>query len=232
MLAARDRIRPHGHVTPAMTRRMRDDMTCAQLFFRSADLQSADAGTAVFGLSDAQAAQGVAAHSSGDHRIRLPHATGRRGIPSTAVMRLTPPQVRKDAVHVCGAGVVECEPSTNAREAVFAPVVADTSAEFAHPYNDAPEAVDDGLKMLLEDMTQHLVRNRVTDFLIASEDEAFAAMRPICKRLKIVAEPSGAVTLATIQKNPNVLSSLHVGVVITGGNGELDRLPRTHGDAR
>lgn len=43
---------------------------------------------------------------------------------------------QKDAVRGYGARVVESEPSTSSREAVFAEVVAETGAEFVHPYND------------------------------------------------------------------------------------------------
>jgi threonine dehydratase len=48
----------------------------------------------------------------------------------------TAPQAKKDAMKGYGARVVECEPSTSSREAVFAEVVAETGADFVHPYND------------------------------------------------------------------------------------------------
>ena len=201
---------------------------------------------------------------------------------------------------------MECEPSTSSREAVFAQVVAETGAEFVHPYNDprviagqatcsaemleqipdldaviapiggggmvsgtcltlsalapatriyaaepeqaddaarsfraghiiaddAPVTVADGLKVPLKDMTWHFVRNHVTDILTASEDEIVAAMQLIWKRLKIVAEPSSAVPLATILKNRDVFAGQRIGVIITGGNVDLDRLPWTNGDAQ
>lgn len=142
MLAARDRIRPHVHVTPVLTSRMLDELTGAQLFFKCENLQKAGAfkargaSNAVFGLSDAQAARGVATHSSGNHGTCLSYAAGRRGITCTVVMPRTAPQAKKDAVRGYGARVVECEPSTSSREAVFAQVVAETGAEFVHPYND------------------------------------------------------------------------------------------------
>lgn len=305
MLIAHERIRPHIHRTPVLTSGFIDDLAGAELFFKCENLQKAGAfkargaSNAVFGLSDAQAAKGVATHSSGNHGTCLSYAAGRRGIPCTVVMPRTAPQAKKDAVRGYGGRVVECEPSTTSREAVFAEVVAQSGAEFVHPYNDprviagqgtcskelleqvpdldaviapiggggmvsgtcltlsnlapdvriyaaepeqaddaarsfraghiiaddAPETVADGLKVPLKDLTWHFVRNHVTDILTASEDEIVEAMKLIWKRMKIVMEPSSAVPLATILKNPDVFAGKRVGVIITGGNVDLDRLP-------
>lgn len=57
-------------------------------------------------------------------------------MPCTVVMPRTAPQAKKDSVRSFGGTVVECEPSTSSREAVFAKVVAASGAEFVHPYND------------------------------------------------------------------------------------------------
>ncbi|MGL4280462.1 MAG: beta-hydroxyaspartate dehydratase BhcB [Albidovulum sp.] len=305
MLTARARIAPHVHRTPVLTSRMLNELSGAELFFKCENLQKAGAfktrgaSNAVFGLSDEQAAKGVATHSSGNHGTCLAYAAGRRGIPCTVVMPRTAPQAKKDAVRGYGARVVECEPSTSSREAVFAEVVAETGAEFVHPYNDprviagqatcsaeliedvagldaviapiggggmvsgccltlsnlapkvkiyaaepeqaddaarsfraghiiaddAPETVADGLKVPLKDLTWHFVKNHVTDILTASEDEIVEAMKLIWKRMKIVMEPSSAVPLATILKNRDIFAGQRVGVIITGGNVDLDRLP-------
>ncbi len=305
LLAARDRIAPHVHRTPVLTSRMLGEASGAQLFFKCENLQKAGAfkargaSNAVFGLSDSQAARGVATHSSGNHGSCLSYAAGRRGIPCTVVMPHTAPQAKKDAVRGYGARVVECEPSTSSREAVFAEIVAETGAEFVHPYNDprviagqatcsaelieqvegldaviapiggggmisgtclalsnlapqvkifaaepeqaddaarsfraghiiaddAPVTVADGLKVPLKDLTWHFVRNHVTDILTVSEAEIVEAMKLIWKRMKIVVEPSSAVPLAAILRNPDIFASQRVGVIITGGNVDLDKLP-------
>lgn len=305
MIAARERIAPHVHRTPVLTSRMLNELTGAELFFKCENLQKAGAfkargaSNAVFGLSDAQAAKGVATHSSGNHGSCLSYAAGRRGIPCTVVMPRTAPQAKKDAVRGYGARVVECEPSTSSREAVFAEVVAETGAEFVHPYNDprviagqatcsaemieqvenldaviapiggggmvsgtcltlsnlapsvkiyaaeplnaddaarsfraghiiaddAPDTVADGLKVPLKELTWHFVQNHVADILTATEEEIVDAMKLTWKRLKIVMEPSSAVPLATIIKNPSVFAGKRVGVIITGGNVDLDKLP-------
>lgn len=305
MLAARERIAPYIHRTPILTSRILNELSGAELFFKCENLQKAGAfkargaSNAVFGLSDEQARKGVATHSSGNHGTCLSYASGRRGIPCTVVMPRTAPQAKKDAVRGYGARVVECEPSTTSREAVFAEVVAETGAEFVHPYNDprviagqatcsaemieqvedlsaivapiggggmisgtcltlsnlapgieifaaepeqaddafrsfksgriiaddAPNTVADGLKVPLKDLTWHFVRNHVSDIQTASETEIVSSMRLIWKNLKIVMEPSSAVTLATILKNPEVFAGRRVGLIITGGNVDLDKLP-------
>ncbi len=305
VLAAHDRIKPHIHLTPVLTSRMMNELTGAELFFKCENLQKAGAfkargaSNAVFSLTDAQAAKGVATHSSGNHGTCLSYAAGRRGIPCTVVMPRTAPQAKKDAVKGYGGRVVECEPSTTSREAVFAEVVKETGAEFVHPYNDhrviagqatcskelieqvsgldavvapiggggmvsgtcltlsklapqvkiyaaepeqaddayrsfkaghiiaddAPITIADGLKVPLKELTWHFVRNHVTDILTASEDEIIEAMKLTWKRMKIVMEPSCAVPLATIIKNKHIFAGKRVGVIITGGNVDLDKLP-------
>ncbi len=91
--------------------------------------------------------------------------------------------------------------------------------------DDAPQTVADGLKVPLKDLTWHFVRNFVTDIHTAAEQEIIDAMRLIWQRMKIVMEPSSAVPLATILKNRDVFAGKRVGVIITGGNVDLDRLP-------
>jgi threonine dehydratase len=91
--------------------------------------------------------------------------------------------------------------------------------------DDAPETVADGLKVPLKDLTWHFVSNHVTDILTASEEEIVDAMKLIWKRMKIVMEPSSAVPLATIIKNKDRFAGKRVGVIITGGNVDLDKLP-------
>lgn len=91
--------------------------------------------------------------------------------------------------------------------------------------DDAPVTVADGLKVPLKELTWHFVSNHVTDILTASEQEIVDAMRLIWARLKIVMEPSSAVPLATILKNRDVFAGKRVGVIITGGNVDLGKLP-------
>ncbi|MFZ1483234.1 MAG: pyridoxal-phosphate dependent enzyme, partial [Paracoccaceae bacterium] len=91
--------------------------------------------------------------------------------------------------------------------------------------DDAPETVADGLKVPLKDLTWHFVSRHVTDVLTATEDQIVEAMKLIWKRMKIVMEPSSAVPLASILANRDRFKGRRVGVIVTGGNVDLDRLP-------
>jgi threonine dehydratase len=91
--------------------------------------------------------------------------------------------------------------------------------------DDAPETIADGLKVPLKDLTWHFVRNHVTDIFTATEEQIVDAMKLTWKRMKIVMEPSCAVPLATILANPETFRGRRVGVIITGGNVDLDHLP-------
>ncbi len=305
MLIAHEGIKPHIHRTPVLTSDFLDGLSGAHLLFKCENFQKAGAfkvrgaSNAVFGLSDAEAARGVATHSSGNHALSLSYAAGRRGVPCHVVMPRTAPQAKKDAVRGYGGIITECAPSTTSREEVFARVQQETGANFVHPYNDArviagqgtcskelieqtarldaviapiggggmisgtcltlsalaphveiyaaePEAADDaarslraghiiaddapqtvadGLKVPLKDLTWHFVSRHVRDILTATEQEIIDAMRLTWQRMKIVIEPSCAVPLAVILKNRALFAGKRVGVIITGGNVDLDRLP-------
>jgi threonine dehydratase len=77
--------------------------------------------------------------------------------------------------------------------------------------DDAPVTIADGLKVPLKELTWHFVSNHVTDILTASEQEIIDAMKLTWQRMKIVMEPSCAVPLATILKNPDVFRGKRVG---------------------
>ncbi|MBL4750117.1 MAG: pyridoxal-phosphate dependent enzyme [Amylibacter sp.] len=91
--------------------------------------------------------------------------------------------------------------------------------------DDAPVTVADGLKVPLKELTWHFVSNYVSDILTTSEQEIIDAMKLIWKRMKIVVEPSSAVPLAAILKNKETFAGKRIGVIITGGNVDLDLLP-------
>ena len=91
--------------------------------------------------------------------------------------------------------------------------------------DDAPVTIADGLKVPLKDLTWHFVSNHVTDILTASEEEIIDAMKLTWIRMKTVMEASSAVPLATILKNKDRFAGKRVGVIITGGNVDLDLLP-------
>ncbi len=96
--------------------------------------------------------------------------------------------------------------------------------------DDAPKTVADGLLVPLKELTWHFVQKHVTDILTTSDPEIIEAMKLIWKRMKIVMEPSSAVPLATILKNKEIFAGKRVGVIITGGNVDLDALPWMNGE--
>ena len=305
MLDAHQRIKMHIRKTEVLTSPFLNELTGATLYFKCENLQVPGAfkvrgaTNAVFGLDDAQAAKGVATHSSGNHASCLSYAAMLRGIPCNVVMPRTAPQAKKDTVKRYGGNITECEPSTSSREATFKEVEARTGGDFVHPYNDhrviagqgtcakelmeqtngvdmvlapiggggmisgtcltlstlapetkiiaaepeqaddayrsfkaghiiaddAPKTIADGLLVPLKDLTWHFVSNYVSDIFTASEDEIVNAMKLTWKHLRIVMEPSSAVPLATILKNPETFRGKRVGIIVTGGNVDLDHLP-------
>ncbi len=95
--------------------------------------------------------------------------------------------------------------------------------------DDAPKTIADGLLVPLKERTWHFVSNYVTDIYTASEEEIIDAMKMTWKHLRIVMEASCAVPLATILKNKEKFAGKRVGVIVTGGNVDLDKLPWMQG---
>ena len=91
--------------------------------------------------------------------------------------------------------------------------------------DDAPKTVADGLLVPLKDLTWHFVSNHVTEIYTASDAEIIDAMKLIWKHVRVVAEASSAVPLAIILKNKDAFADKRVGVILTGGNVDLDKLP-------
>lgn len=83
----------------------------------------------------------------------------------------------------------------------------------------------DGLLVPQKDLTWHFVSSHVSDIYTVSEKEIVDAMKLIWKHLRVVVEPSGAVSLAAILKNEDQFAGKHVAGILTGGNVDLDKLP-------
>ena len=140
VLAAAKRIAPHVHRTPIETSRMLDAQTGAQVFMKCENLQKVGAFkargavNAVLSLTDAEAARGVVAHSSGNHAAALAWAAGVRSIRCTIVMPKTSSAIKRAATRGYGAEIVLCEEGQ--RESACAEVQRDTGATFIHPNAD------------------------------------------------------------------------------------------------
>ncbi|MCB1183608.1 pyridoxal-phosphate dependent enzyme [bacterium] len=303
--AAAERIAPHVHRTPVLTCTTLDTLAGARLFFKCENLQKVGAfkmrgaSNAVFSLTDAEAAAGVATHSSGNHAQALALAARKRGVPAYIVMPRTAPEVKRAAVAGYGAEIIPCEPTLAAREATLEEVVARTGATFIPPYNDeriiagqgtaalelltdqpdldvvmapvggggllagtcvatramAPHAVviaaepagaddaarslaagrivpnastdtvADGLLTNLGPLAFPIIRDHVLAIRTVTDAAIIAAMRLMWERMKIVVEPSSAVCLAAVLANPGDVNGRRVGIIVSGGNVDLARLP-------
>ncbi|HEX4479965.1 MAG TPA: pyridoxal-phosphate dependent enzyme [Rudaea sp.] len=88
-----------------------------------------------------------------------------------------------------------------------------------------PKTISDGLRATIGAINFDLLREFGVEVVMASDAETVAAMRLMWERLKIIVEPSSAVALAAILRNRDRFAGLHVGVIVTGGNVDLDQLP-------
>ena len=88
-----------------------------------------------------------------------------------------------------------------------------------------PDTVADGLRTCLAPLTFALLRAHGVRILTVTEEQIVAAMRTIWMRLKLVVEPSAAASLAAVLAHPAQFHGRRVGVVLTGGNVDLDHLP-------
>ena len=85
--------------------------------------------------------------------------------------------------------------------------------------------IADGLLTNLGDKTLEIIRLHVKDILLVSDPEIIDAMRLIWERMKIVIEPSCAVPFAALLKNKERFEGKKVGIILTGGNVDLGKLP-------
>lgn len=85
--------------------------------------------------------------------------------------------------------------------------------------------IADGLRAGLSDRTFFILRQHVRRVTTVSEKQIISAMRLIWERMKLIVEPSGAVPLAAVLAEPSIFQGRHVGLVLSGGNLDLDRLP-------
>ncbi len=87
------------------------------------------------------------------------------------------------------------------------------------------ETIADGLRAALCERTFAVVSHHVREIIPVSETEIVTAMRLIWERLKIIVEASSAVVLAAVLKQPEAFRGRRVGLVLSGGNVDLDKLP-------
>jgi len=91
--------------------------------------------------------------------------------------------------------------------------------------SDNPQTIADGLRTSLGTLTFAIIRDKVDDILTVTEESIIDAMRLIWERLKIVAEPSACVPLAVLLEGRSLVAASKIGIILSGGNVDLDRLP-------
>ncbi|MEN8244517.1 MAG: pyridoxal-phosphate dependent enzyme [Thermodesulfobacteriota bacterium] len=89
-----------------------------------------------------------------------------------------------------------------------------------------PQTIADGLLTSLGEITFPLILEHVHDIVTVSEKNIIAAMRIIWERMKIVVEPSGAVPLGAVLEHPDRFKGQHVGIILSGGNVDLQNMLR------
>lgn len=302
---AAGRIAGVAHRTPVMTSRSVDAEAGCRVYFKCENFQRAGAFkfrgamNAVLSLGEGEAKRGVATHSSGNHAAAMALAAKVRGIPAYVVLPANAPEAKRQAAIRYGAKVISCGPTLADRESAIGKVLAETGANFVHPYDDdrviagqgtaalelleeappldailAPvsggglmsgtaiaslainpgialygaepagaddakrsfvsgkletnattETIADGLRAQLSARTLAILRPTLRDVLTVTEAEIISAMRMIWERTKLVVEPSGAVPLAAVLANRDAFHGKDVGIILSGGNLDLDRLP-------
>jgi threonine dehydratase len=303
--AAHERIRPHIRRTPVLTHAALDAACGGRLFFKCENLQEVGAfkargaTNAVFSLSAAEAAHGVATHSSGNHAAALARAARLRGIPAYIVMPSNSSAAKIRNVESYGGRITLCAPTQQAREETCARIIAETGAVMVHPFTDdrvmagqgtalielledAPDldlvlcpvggggllagtaiaakelsasigvfaveplgagdaarsfeaghivpldhvdTIADGLRTTVGAPNFAVMQRHVDGVLTVSEAGIVSAMRTLWETLKIIVEPSGAVPYAAITERQIDVTSRRVGLILTGGNVDLDALP-------
>ena len=305
VLAAATRIAGHADLTPVLRSRTLDAMAGCQLLFKAEHLQRGGAFkfrgacNAVWSLSEAEAAQGVVTHSSGNHGAALALAARTRGIACHVVVPDGAVAAKLANIQRHGATLWRCEATQAARQATCAQVQQATGAQLVHPYADArviagqgtaalelagqagapdvmvvpvgggglaagtalalaavapdcrlvlaepagaadtarslaagerridfvPDTVCDGLRGALGAPNFELLQAAGAGVVVVDDDATIAAMRLAWQVLKQVVEPSSAIALAAVLAEPARFAGRRVGLVLSGGNVDLEALP-------
>ncbi|MCH2450402.1 MAG: pyridoxal-phosphate dependent enzyme [Gracilimonas sp.] len=302
---AHQRISKHAHQTPVLNSKQVDQKTGGRIFFKCENFQKVGAfkfrgaSNAIFSLSEEEAKNGVATHSSGNHAQAVALAAKMRGIPAYVVMPENAPKVKVKAVKNYGAEITFCESTLEARESTLEQVVEKTGATFIHPYDDAriiagqgtsamelledhpdldiiitpvggggllsgtalaaksmnpdiivigaepanaddafrsfksgelipvknPDTIADGLRTSLGKLPFSIITEHVDDIVTVPEESIVEAMRYVWERLNMIIEASCAVPVAAVFDGKVDVKDKKVGIIITGGNVDLDNLP-------
>jgi len=91
--------------------------------------------------------------------------------------------------------------------------------------NETINTICDGLRAQIGGLTFPVISDLVDDIITVTEEEIIDSMRMIWERLKMIVEPSSSITLGAVLKNKDRFNGKKVGLIISGGNVDLDHLP-------
>lgn len=95
-----------------------------------------------------------------------------------------------------------------------------------HPSID-PKTIADGLLTALSERTFGIIRKYAQKILTVEDAQIVSAMQLVWERMKIIIEPSAAVPLAAVLSQPQLFKEKKVGIILSGGNVDLNKLPFT-----
>lgn len=90
-----------------------------------------------------------------------------------------------------------------------------------------PKTIADGLLTSLSERTFRIIRKNTDNIFTVTEESIIESMLLIWERMKIVAEPSSATALAVVKENQHLFAGKRTGIIISGGNADMSRLPFT-----
>ena len=91
--------------------------------------------------------------------------------------------------------------------------------------SENPKTIADGLLTSLGERNFEIILDKVDDIVTVTDENIVAAMRLVWERMKIIIEPSSAVPLAAILEGKVDIQNKKIGIILSGGNLDLGRLP-------
>ncbi len=91
--------------------------------------------------------------------------------------------------------------------------------------SDNPNTICDGLKTSLGSKTYPIIMEYVDEIFTAQEENVIKMMKLVWERMKIIIEPSSAVTLAAMYENKKLFVNANIAVIFSGGNVDLNKIP-------
>lgn len=88
-----------------------------------------------------------------------------------------------------------------------------------------PKTIADGLLTSVGELNFRIIQHKTDEIVTVSERGIIRAMRMIWERMKIIIEPSAAVPLAAILENKVDVAGKKVGIILSGGNVDIENLP-------